>query len=37
MINEYYESYYRNLEDNSNLRDLKERSLLLPLADSIVK
>jgi len=25
MINEYYESYYRNLEDNSNLRDLKER------------
>jgi len=25
MVNEYYESYYRNLEDNTNLRDLKER------------
>ena len=28
MVNEYYESYYRNLEDNTNLRDLKERLFL---------
>ena len=26
---EYYESYYRNLAENSNLRDLKDRSMVL--------
>ena len=26
---EYYESYYRNLDENSNLRDLKDRSMVL--------